>query len=97
MGHVHVGLHVGNIDWNKDGFFFIIIISFMQVVLVPYFFLFCVLSNDMLNVSIATFFRRFIQQHKGSSKKNCTPHLCHSHNAIMQVCLRFKLALKCQK
>ena len=36
----------------------------LQVILVPYCCLFCVLSNEMLNVSIAIFFlRRYIHQH----------------------------------
>ena len=43
------------------------------IILVPYCCLFCVLSNDVLNVSISTFFRRHMHQHQGHKKKNLQP------------------------
>ncbi len=41
----------------------------MQVILAPYYCLFCVLSNDKMNVPIDTYLRRYMHQHQGHKKK----------------------------
>ena len=52
-----------------------LILTSVQVILVPYCCLFCVLSNDMLNVSIGTFSWQIYAPTSRSLKKICTSSL----------------------
>ena len=78
---------------EKEGdFLFKVTSKSVQVTFVPYCCLFYVLSNDMLNVSVGTFLRRYMHQRQDHSII-CTPlvtlisHLCVVNKMLDLMCV----------